>query len=299
MKIDKIYPKNQTPLFIIENGIGKCVLFSNMIKELSEHFASKISISSPYPDLFKVNPNIASSLHMGLNKDVIKDYFTNIIYTEPYKSDYLKQEEHILTSWRRCLNLEFTEYLDEVEIYVDQKAKNYYQQVVEKIGKKYIIFQLKGGNVVGGTPRKDIMMQRNYIDEYDLVKKVHDTFTDHFLMCIKTDIDEYDNRIDKLDRICTVENEPLLIIQELVNHCSTFFGIDSCVQHMACNKLHAKPGVVLWSTITNPTQIGHTIHYNIQSDIAEYVNVDATLVIEKLQEIVSEKNKSVSHYQKK
>jgi len=296
MNIAKIYPKNKTPLFIIENGIGKCVLFSNMLKDLSQAYESKISVASPYPDLFKFNPIIASSLNMALNKDVIKDYFSNVIYSDPYKSDYLKQEEHILTSWRRCLNLTFTDYLDEVEIYTDQKAKNYYQQVIQKIGKKYIIFQLKGGNVVGGSSRNDLMIQRNYIDEYDLVKAVHDNFTDHYLMCIKTNIDEYDDRIDKLDRICTVENEPLLIIQELVNHCSTFFSIDSCVQHMACNKLHPKPGVVLWSTLTNPTQIGHTIHHNLQSDIAEYVKLDAKDVVEKLGEIISAKNKSTSQY---
>lgn len=303
MIIPPIFPENKTPLYIIQNGVGKCVLFSNLIKDLYNRHESKISISSPYPDLFINHPLVASSLSMALpNVTVMKNYFTSITYFEPYRSDYLFEDQHILTSWRKGLNLDIENYQDFVEIYTDETACTFYEQVTKKIGKKYIIFQLKGGNTNNGEDRHDIMVFRNYRKEYDFIKAIHDAFPDYFFMCVKVKNDKYDPRIDTLDRICTVEDEPLLTIQELVNNCSSFISIDSCIQHMACNKISPTPGVVLWSTITNPTQIGHLLHHNFQSDTVEFVEIDPIKVIKILKGILNGKNQSMvpkTQYQQK
>lgn len=303
MKIPKIFPENKTTLYVIQNGVGKCVLFSNLIEDLHKIHNSKISICSTYPELFKNHPLVASSIGLALpHYTVLQDYFTDIIYFEPYKSNYLFEQEHILTSWRKGLNLDSENYKDIVDVYTDDKAKIFYEQVTKKIGKKYIIIQLKGGNNIHGEDRQDIMIFRNYREEYPLIKAIHDSFPDYFIMCIKVKNDKYDTRMDQLDRMCTVEDEPLLTIQELVNNCSAFVSIDSCVQHMACNKISPTPGVVLWSTITNPLQIGHTLHHNLQSDIVEFVQTDPIKVTNCLKDILNGKNQPIhskAQYQRK
>lgn len=281
---------NKTNLYVVLNGVGKCILFSNMIKELAELNGGKISIASSFPDLFKEHPLVLNSIPAEMsNKQLLKQYFDKILYFEPYYSEYKKGDDHILDVWRKGYDLSSTDYDNAVEIYTDPFAKEYYKNVLEAIKKqKFIVVQLKGGTVSkSGPPPLSPMMYRNFKNDYPLLKALHDSFEKYYFIIVKTANDNYDPKIENLPRLCVLEDEPILVVQEIVNNCSTFVGIDSCVQHMACNKNHQHAGVVLWNNITSPNQIGHTMHINLQSDTIEYVDVDIDLIVSSVQRLLN------------
>jgi len=292
LNLDKIMiqENDKTDLYMVQNGVGKCVLFSNMIEDLYKKQDKKISVASSYPELFSTHPLVANSLPFHIsNKDIIQQYFENIIYFEPYHSSYIRGDEHILTSWRKGYVLEAETYEDYTMIYTNAAATAYYKEVKKALNNKpYIILQLKGGTSTGQVEeRNDLYKFRSYKNEFPLVAALQEEFKDYFFMVIKTAADKYDEKIDKLERMCSVEDESLLIIQELVNKSKTFVGIDSCVQHMACNKQHGKNGVVLWNHLTEPNLIGHDRHTNIISDTIEYVDVKIDDVNTALKNILS------------
>jgi len=290
MKINSsINEITKTNLYIVNNGLGKVSLFSNFINELCEKDDNQISISSPYPELFKYHPGVRSSINVNSPvSELYKKYFNDIIYREPYLSNYIKGDEHILVSWRNLLGLKTEGFEDYVEIYTDDIAKTFYQGVTEAIKMPYIIFQLKGGtHPFGDIVREDNMTLRNYNDEYELIKYIHDNIKTHFMMIIKTHNDVYDKRLDSLERICTVEDEHILTLQEVVSNCDTFVSIDSCVQHLACNKDNMKKGIVLWSTMTNCEQIGHNLHHNIITNSISDLRVDKKTILNLLCNILN------------
>lgn len=289
MKVEKQSPKNKTNLYVVQNGIGKVSLFTNFIDELCERDGMDISILSPYPELFSQHPRVKSNLLLGVsNHEVLNEYFNEIIYVEPYLSNYMKGNEHILVSWRYLLGLKTENFDDYTEVFTDDSAKKYYENVKQHLQKPYIIVQLKGGTTVyNDNKRDDNMVMRNYINEYDLIKSIHDSFKNHYIMVVKTHNDIYDERVDKLERICTLEDESLLVIQEMINNSETFVSIDSCIQHLSCNRENPKKGIVLWSNVTKPNQIGHNLHVNIQSESANDIKVSNDLIIDELKKILN------------
>lgn len=285
MKIPDIQNSIQkSNLYVVVNGVGKVSLFSNFIDDIVSTTNGLISVSSPYPELFREHPKIHSSIDINnIVPDLYKKYYNNIIYNEPYFSNYIKGDEHILVSWRKLLGIDYENFEDYTDIYTDSLAKNYHQHVMENIKKQYIIVQFKGGNSpYSESKRLDNMVLRNYNYELELITKIHDTFKDFFIMIIKTSQDEYHPAVNNLDRICTVEDENILIIQELVNNCTTFVSIDSCVPHLACNRRYPKKGIVMWSNITHPHQIGHDLHINLQSESINELTINHEDVINHL-----------------
>lgn len=277
---------NKTNLYYVQNGIGKVALFTNFINDLYERDQNKISISSPYPEIFKNHPYVQSSTMLGTESSkMLDDYFDDMIYVEPYFSVYNKDKSHILKVWRELLGVNSETFDDYIEIFTDNESNLYYQKVQESIGKPYIIIQFKGGTNIY-SKEKNIDTSRDYNDELNLITKIHNTFKEYFIMVIKTQHDYYNPLINNLDRICTVEDENILILQELVNNCTTFVSIDSCIQHLACNKNYFKRGVVLWGNSTHSHKIGHQMHINLKSDSLMELKINHDDVIDNLKNLL-------------
>ena len=84
-------------IYIVQGGIGKHVMFSSIIEKLAN--GEKISIVSAYPDLFKYHPQVEKSVSFheaGFYDKYIKDTENNVIYHEPYYSNYVKGKTHFI-----------------------------------------------------------------------------------------------------------------------------------------------------------------------------------------------------------
>lgn len=278
----------KTNLYFVQNGIGKVALFTNLIDDLSARDNNKISLSSSYSEIFEYHPKVQSSSTIGMeSSELFSKYFDKMIYREPYFSEYNKNNIHILKLWRQAFDIESENFEDYTDIHTNDQAKLYHKNVMDNIKKPYIIIQLKGGTTIHQTTSDNHQEPRNYNDELKLITNIHDAFKDYFIMVLKTRFDVYDERVNNLDRICTVEDESILILQELVNNCSTFVSIDSCVQHLACNRYNKKPGVVLWSNATSPFKIGHELHVNLQTQSINKIIIDHNEIIDNLSNILN------------
>ena len=91
-------------LFVVVGGIGKNIIWTCLINELNYNYGQcgdKISVMTPWPFVFYKNENIDFIEPLAgfpFNEQLTK--FDDIIYFEPYFSDFLKyKDKHILNSW--------------------------------------------------------------------------------------------------------------------------------------------------------------------------------------------------------
>ena len=85
----------KTNLYVVTGGIGKEILFSNLIEDLSHKDDNLISVASPFAPLFALHPQVYSIVDLSridpmnvtfptINFEIIDKYFDEIIYFEPY-----------------------------------------------------------------------------------------------------------------------------------------------------------------------------------------------------------------------
>ena len=292
----------KTNLYVVTGGIGKQVLFSNLIEDLAKKDGTLISIASVYPTLFVNHPLVYSSIdlwdidhlnieHKTLDPKLIDKYFHNIIGFDPFFSNYLKLENHIINSWREGLSLIPTQntYTDIVVNSDNAKTYNGFLHIEEN--ERFVIVQLRGGTYINNKSRNEKLKEiRDYSDIYQLISAIANRFCDIHFLIVKTSEDVYDERIDKLPNVGYVENIPLLDIQYLVNKCLTFISIDSCIQHFAVNKENLKKGIVLWGNIVGPqiNTIGHKYNTNLMSEKINELYIHEDVILEKLENILSQ-----------
>jgi len=294
----------KTNLYALTGGVGKAVLFTNLIEDLSKRDNNLISIVSPFftNELFTYHPLVHSVLDIAKIDHFfyseltfvgpqMATYFDEIIFFEPYLSNYLKSEQHIIDIWRQGLSLPST-----TNTYTDVRGKdmahhNFEEnRLLSSLGQasefqpshgrtqereqqrgrtkafapplteetqssQYIIVQLKGGtnkDLPGDESTKTLKFQRDYHNTYQLLYTLSDHFKNYYFVVVKTSQDEYDKRLFDIPNIYFVEDIELLDIQHIVNDCLTFVTIDSCVQHFAASKSYLKKGIVMWGNALGP-----------------------------------------------
>lgn len=251
-------------IYIVKGGIGKHVLFSSMIEKLSEINNEKIIIVSSYPDLFKYHPKVEISVNHhqpGFYDEYIKDTDNNVIYQEPYYSNYVKGKTHILKEWTNLYNIE---YKDELlpDIYVDDFSIEECKRFVE-MNNNFIITQFTGGqsplNLDVNRPHINMGQIREYPRELAqiVVNKLKDNYPDLTILNYALPNEQSYN----LENTISIE-APYLFYVSLLHYAKTYIGVDSSLQHFAANRYNKKIGVVLWGD-TSPICLGYNKNMNL------------------------------------
>ena len=95
--------------YFIDGGVGKQVAFSAIIDALAKKDKDKIQIHTPYVDVFGGNPNVKLAFDAGsiyLHDQRIKDS-DKIFHCEPYKSEYLKGEKHLIEMYCKLFGVKY------------------------------------------------------------------------------------------------------------------------------------------------------------------------------------------------
>jgi len=274
----------KTNLYIVSGGVGKQVLFTNLIEDLAKKDNNLISIAAPCVELFSHHPLVHSVIDFTkiefnydtlINSQLLDKYFNDIILFDPYQSNLLKCKEHILDAWRKGLHLPGTNNTL-TDVKVDNNDNEYgsnssYNDIVQHIQTtEYIIVQLKG-------------YFRQYHDEYQLLTTLSNNFNNHHFVVVRLKEDIYDDRLLDVPNISFLENVPLPELQFVINNCLAFIGVDSCIQHFAANKEYCKKGIVMWGNCVGPQPhtIGHQHNTNLMSEKIEQVYIsDETIIKE-------------------
>lgn len=247
--------------YIVEGGIGKCLTFTSLLPALVEKAGKPVQIVTPYIDIFAGNPLVKMCYDQGTiplddARIVASD---NIYYCEPYKSNFVKGDEHLLTSYARLFNCELADdarpemFTDSYRSAADSWLKS------AGITGHYIIVQFTGGQTPLGFSTSTAYTSSNAARNYPA----------YFAQGIINALKEKYPDTTIID--ATLPNEPSYfntvkcdqrypIVHELLKAADGFISIDSCLQHFAAST--GTPGVVLWGN-TRWTQFGWQHHKNM------------------------------------
>jgi hypothetical protein len=247
--------------YIIEGGIGKCTAFTALIPKLKEKAGQAIQVYTPYLDCFAFNQDVEMAYeHSIALHDPRITASDNVLYCEPYKSNFIFGKQHIIESYCELFGIEYDPSM-KPKIYTEHlkdRAAEFLK--AKEITGKYMLVQFSGGQTpVGWTPNNQYVSHdpnRNYpmYMAQQVIHKLREAYPD----------------VSIID--ATLPNEPSYegsikfeehwaVIHELLKGAEGFISIDSCLNHFSPSA--EKAGVVLWGS-TRWTQFGYTQNANLQ-----------------------------------
>lgn len=260
--------------YIIEGGIGKQVAFTATVPKLKERDEQAIQVFSPYVECFGGNPDVAMVYDMNTIDISDERILTsdNIIYPEPYKSNFAKGDIHIIESFCNLTGIEYDYYM-RPKIYTDHLKESVDKWLADNKIAEYILVQFSGGQApmqyTGTNPYVSNNAGKNYSPYfanyivYQLIEKYNITVID-----------------------CSLPNEPIIPgaikcdlhwaqIHELMKGAKGWVGIDSCVNHFSAST--GVSGVTVWGN-TRWTQFGYMHNKNLtfhqQKEYNDYFKTD-------------------------
>tara|TARA_R110000772_G_C13307972_1_gene439569 strand:+ start:192 stop:1109 length:918 start_codon:yes stop_codon:yes gene_type:complete len=247
--------------YIVEGGIGKCVTFTSLIPKLAEKAGGPIQIVTPYIDIFAGNPLVKmcydqSSIPLDDPRILESD---NIYYAEPYKSNFVKGDEHLIESYCKSFGVDFD---------IDMKPQMFTSHLKDEIDKwkkeagikqKYFLVQFTGGQSPllfnAANQYQSSNAGRNYPGYFaqGIINAFAQAYPDTTIVDVTLPNEGMYANTVKCDL-------PFPYLNELLKDSQGFIGIDSCLQHFAATS--GVPGVVIWGN-TRWTQFGWTHHKNM------------------------------------
>lgn len=250
-------------IYIVQGGIGKHVMFSSLIEKLAEKDGEEIIILSAYPDLFKFHPKVKLSGnfgHAGFYDKYIKNTKNNIIYNEPYFSNYAKGETHLIQNWIEMCGLLY-EY-DTPDIYIDDYAAEECGRFIKDFP-EFIIVQFSGGQSPINADLNRPFINIGQIKDYprEMAQNVINQIKKKYENMAVINYSMPNEATYNLDGCIHLET-PYLFYIALLCQCKSFISIDSSLQHFASNRYNQKNGVVLWGS-TGPVCLGYKKNINL------------------------------------
>jgi hypothetical protein len=246
--------------YIVEGGIGKCISFSALIPQLAEKDKEQIQIVTPYIDVFANNPLVKivydqASIPLDDSRIIESD---NIIYCEPYKSNFVKGDDHLLKSYSELLGIQYDINIAP-KLYTDHLTSELDNWLTANKIKKYMLVQFTGGqSPIGWNINNQYVStnpDRNYPHYFaqNIIKAIKLGYPDITIIDITLP-----NEPGYTDTVkCDL---PWPYLHELLKNSEGFISIDSMLQHLAAAV--GVPGVVLWGN-TRWTQFGWMHHKNM------------------------------------
>lgn len=247
--------------YVVEGGIGKCVAFSALIPKLKERDGEDIQIYTPYIDVFSGNPDVKWVIDQNTvpYQDERIQASDEIVFCEPYKSNFVKGEKHLIQAYADLLGVDYDPKKDKPKLYTDQLKADVDKLLSENNINKFIIVQFSGGqspiNFNGQNQYMSIDPGRNYhpflaTQLIQMIKQQHPDLT-IFNFSLPNE-PNYEG---------TLRPEiPFTVWHELLKKAETFVSIDSSLQHFSASA--EKKGVVLWGS-TGWNQLGYSHNVNM------------------------------------
>ena len=254
--------------YIVEGGLGKCIAFSALIPKLVQKNNAKIRIYTPYPEVFIENPNVEWVLDqntINIDHEYIQES-DDIVYVEPYKSDFVKGKKHLIQSYADLLGVTWDsdEHPKLYTDYVANELKTTFKK--GKVKKDYIIVQFSGGQSSVDWENNSYYKSgdegRNYNSFFAqrLINLIHEKYPNLSILNYSLPNEpHYENTIK-----FAMKNSHW---HEALKKATGFISIDSSLQHMAAST--GTKGIVLWGS-TRWTQFGYkrncNLNYYMQND---------------------------------
>ena len=270
-------------LHVLDGGVGKHIMFTSLIKKLYEKNNQKLVINSAYPEIFTHSPYVADS-KIIINEIIFDTYYNyfrsydNIFHNDPYKSDFLKGQKHILKKWAEMYEIELENYKPNFTINIEREVE--LLPHIQKIN-KFVLLQFTGGQGVLTNHYDKNNFGRNYKYGQDLIYLLQEQYPTHIFIVFGHDNErpEYVGETKFNDQ----GGSPLFKNREdfmiLSKYCDFFITIDSALHHMCANKSFNKKGIVLWGT-TKPEIFGYPDLTNMISEYPYCVEISPNKIVD-------------------
>ena len=269
-------------IHILEGGVGKHLQFTSMLDDLTAD--KKINIMTPWPEIFKHDSRVAHScvLHIPPLHDHTHTFFKNywnVYCHEPYRSNFLKGDCHIVDYWRQMYELPDVDD-KRPNFQVNQQREKILERDILKLG-KFILVQFTGGQAVKTNNYDTENAGKNYNQGQEVVNLLREQLPN-----INIIVFGHDNEQEPLLNTMAFNNfggNPKFVdkvdFMILAKYCVSFITIDSALQHMCSNKPFNKKGVVLWGT-SKPEMFGYNQNINLISDYPYCVEIDPKTIVD-------------------
>ena len=262
-------------LYFVYGGLGKQIAFTAIINGLYKQEKNKICIGSSLYPVFKYHPKVVrqflydNSFLTDTSHYHYKKY-KNIICGEPYNSNFLKGDTHLIDSFAELYGVE--EYIREPDLYINESLEKKLRSEIIKLN-KFIMVQFQGGE----SNIKEINRGYNYGQEVvDILKNKYP-----FMNILNYRLEHQPKIVGCLEM--PQENYESFMVY--AKYCSAFISIDSSLMHMCSNRHFNKKGVCLWG-ISSPKMFGYEKNINIRSDYPDSSEIDTKLIVENIERIL-------------
>ncbi len=270
-------------LYNLEGGVGKHLQFSTLIEPLYKKYQKKLIIYSGFPEIFNYNKHVADSRLFAHNTFIDNSYqwfqkFDKIFYHDPYKSDWLKGNKHVVQQWSEMYEVEIKDVRPNFSINKEREKKLF--DVIKNIG-NFILLQFTGGQGVIQSDYNKDNFGRNFKQGQDLIYLLQDAFPQHGLIVFGHDNEQQEyvgetKYKDNTGASLFCNREDFLILSK---YCKFFIGIDSSLQHMCSNQKFNKKGIVLWGS-TMPNMFGYDTNVNLISEYPGCTEIEPKKIVE-------------------
>lgn len=249
-------------LHLSEGGIGKQLQFTSLFDKIVEKYDEKLCLMNPWPELFQNDTRVSSSqpLNLAILHDTSHTLFNNyndIIYKDPYKSNFLKGKSHIIKYWADMYDIKVDNVAPNFQI--NKKRERVIQPDILKLG-KFILVQFTGGQGLVQTGYDEINVGRNYKEGQEVINLLKDALPDVNILVFGHN-NEHEPLLNTTQSIFTDKLDFMI----LAKYCLSFICIDSSLQHMCSNNSFNKKGVVLWGT-SSSSMFGYDKNTNLKSE---------------------------------
>ena len=248
--------------YIIEGGIGKQVAFTAIIDALVKKDKDKIQVYSPYVDIFGGNTNVKYALESNTihiqDKRILDSQ--NICYCEPYKTNFIKGEYHIIQSFCKLFGVKYEEKM-RPRMFTDHYRKD--AKVIAG-DDNFIVVQFSGGQAPAGFNPSNHYNSNDPTRNYHpfLAQKVVDLLREKYedLKILNFSLPNEPNykETEKPDLMPFAQWHEILKLP----NCKGFISVDSCLNHFA--RSAGRKGVVIWGG-TRWTQFGYKQNINVNN----------------------------------
>jgi len=267
----------------VEGGAGKHIQFTSLFKNIREKYNQKIVIRSGFPEIFEFSSHVAYSSIWNHNffsdEDVCCfNQYDNIFFKDPYRSDWLKGNTHIIKKWAELYEVEIDDMRPDFNINIELE-----KQLMPHIQamSKFILLQFTGGQAIQGNSYNRHNWGRNYLYGQELIKLLNESFPNHIIITFghSNEQAEYQGETkfnSQTGELLFKTREDFMVLSK---YCDFFISIDSVLQHMCSNKSFNKKGIVLWGG-TNPNRFGYESNINLISSYPNCVEIEPKKIID-------------------
>jgi len=247
--------------YIIEGGVGKHIAFTSLLDKLVDRDGGPVQVFTPYVNVFGNNPNVKMAFDsntLTLNDPRIQES-DDIIFVEPYKSNWVKGNEHVINAYARLLDVTYDPETDKPQMHTDY-LKEETDTLLEPLeGKQFIVIQLTGGQTSVGFDSNKPYTNNNPSRNYPVY--LGQTLVNALMRELPgVEILNWSLPNEPQYEGATPVDCSYTVMNEVMKRSQGFVAIDSSLQHIA--QAANKTGVVMWGN-TSPVEFGYKQNTNL------------------------------------